>query len=203
MPDAGLTPPRAAALRPARERPLADRARPRRRRAGRRRRARRAARARPEYVVVLVSPGFDGVPWLERVHQAEALWDAAEMGDARRGALLHAGRAGAQARGAAARARRGRAADRVPARDNPPERRSYRWRAAFAAPRGCRYDVHDADPLRDPAAHADRCAPRRSGAPGPRAGVRGDRGALPQAAARHVAGSCPRRGPRTRSSRPS
>jgi hypothetical protein len=35
----------------------------------------------PEYVVLLVSSLFDGVPWLERVHQAGALWDAAEMGD--------------------------------------------------------------------------------------------------------------------------
>jgi uncharacterized protein len=35
----------------------------------------------PEYVVVLVSSGFDGVPWLERVFQAGSLWDAAEMGD--------------------------------------------------------------------------------------------------------------------------
>lgn len=34
----------------------------------------------PEYVVVLVSPHFDGVPWLERVYQAGSLWDAAEMG---------------------------------------------------------------------------------------------------------------------------
>ena len=33
-----------------------------------------------EYVVVLVSEGFDGMPWLERVHQANALWDALEMG---------------------------------------------------------------------------------------------------------------------------
>jgi uncharacterized protein len=33
-----------------------------------------------EYVLVLVSDGFDGVPWLERVYQAGALWDAAEMG---------------------------------------------------------------------------------------------------------------------------
>jgi hypothetical protein len=32
------------------------------------------------YLVVLVSAGFDGVPWLERVRQAESLWDAAEMG---------------------------------------------------------------------------------------------------------------------------
>lgn len=29
---------------------------------------------------MLVSPGFDGVPWLERVHQAGSLWDAGEMG---------------------------------------------------------------------------------------------------------------------------
>ncbi len=34
----------------------------------------------PEYVVVLVSDHFDGVPWLERVYQAGALWDALEMG---------------------------------------------------------------------------------------------------------------------------
>jgi hypothetical protein len=34
----------------------------------------------PEFVVVLVSEFFDGVPWLERVYQAGALWDAAEMG---------------------------------------------------------------------------------------------------------------------------
>lgn len=35
----------------------------------------------PEYVVILVSEGFDGVPWLERVYQAGRLWDASEMGD--------------------------------------------------------------------------------------------------------------------------
>jgi hypothetical protein len=34
----------------------------------------------PEYVVVLVSEGFDGVPWLERVYQCSSLWDAYEMG---------------------------------------------------------------------------------------------------------------------------
>jgi hypothetical protein len=34
----------------------------------------------PEYVVVLVSQTFDGVPWLERVYQAANLWDASEMG---------------------------------------------------------------------------------------------------------------------------
>jgi hypothetical protein len=34
----------------------------------------------PEYVVVLISEHFDGVPWLERVYQAGNLWDAAEMG---------------------------------------------------------------------------------------------------------------------------
>jgi hypothetical protein len=33
-----------------------------------------------DFVVVVVSKGFDGVPWLERVRQARALWDAAEMG---------------------------------------------------------------------------------------------------------------------------
>jgi uncharacterized protein len=32
-------------------------------------------------VVVLVSSGFDGVPWLERVRQAEALWDADATGE--------------------------------------------------------------------------------------------------------------------------
>jgi hypothetical protein len=35
----------------------------------------------PEYVVVLVSEAFDGIPWLERVHQCGSLWDAGEMGD--------------------------------------------------------------------------------------------------------------------------
>jgi hypothetical protein len=35
-----------------------------------------------EYVLVLVSEHFDGVPWLERVYQAATLWDAAEMGAA-------------------------------------------------------------------------------------------------------------------------
>lgn len=34
----------------------------------------------PEYVVLLVSEHFDGVPWLERVHQAGSLWDGLEMG---------------------------------------------------------------------------------------------------------------------------
>jgi len=34
----------------------------------------------PEYVVVIVSEAFDGVPWLERVYQAANLWDASEMG---------------------------------------------------------------------------------------------------------------------------
>jgi hypothetical protein len=34
----------------------------------------------PEYVLVLVSEYFDGVPWLERVYVAGSLWDAFEMG---------------------------------------------------------------------------------------------------------------------------
>ena len=34
----------------------------------------------PEYVVVLVSDHFDGVPWLERVYVAGTLWDSYEMG---------------------------------------------------------------------------------------------------------------------------
>ena len=33
-----------------------------------------------EYVVILVSDAYDGMPWLERVYQAGALWDALEMG---------------------------------------------------------------------------------------------------------------------------
>ncbi len=41
----------------------------------------------PEYVVVLVSSAFDGIPWLERVYQAASLWDGAEMGA---GADVHA-----------------------------------------------------------------------------------------------------------------
>lgn len=34
----------------------------------------------PEFVVVLVSASYDGMPWLERVYQAGSLWDALEMG---------------------------------------------------------------------------------------------------------------------------
>jgi hypothetical protein len=36
----------------------------------------------PEYIVVLVSPAYEGMPWLERVYQAGALWDGYEMGEA-------------------------------------------------------------------------------------------------------------------------
>jgi hypothetical protein len=34
----------------------------------------------PEFVLVLVSAAYEGMPWLERVYQAGALWDALEMG---------------------------------------------------------------------------------------------------------------------------
>jgi hypothetical protein len=34
----------------------------------------------PEFVVILVSGAFDGMPWLERVYHAGNLWDAGEMG---------------------------------------------------------------------------------------------------------------------------
>jgi hypothetical protein len=34
----------------------------------------------PEFVIVLVSEHFAGVPWLERVYVAGSLWDAYEMG---------------------------------------------------------------------------------------------------------------------------
>jgi hypothetical protein len=33
-----------------------------------------------EYVAILISEYFAGVPWLERVYQAANLWDASEMG---------------------------------------------------------------------------------------------------------------------------
>jgi hypothetical protein len=36
----------------------------------------------PEFVLILVSGAYDGMPWLERVYQAGALWDALEMGAA-------------------------------------------------------------------------------------------------------------------------
>ncbi|HLH66849.1 MAG TPA: hypothetical protein VKV27_14220 [Solirubrobacteraceae bacterium] len=35
----------------------------------------------PEYVVLLISAAFEGMPWLERVYQATSLWDGLEMGD--------------------------------------------------------------------------------------------------------------------------
>jgi uncharacterized protein len=34
----------------------------------------------PEFVVILVSSAYQGMPWLERVYQAGSLWDALEMG---------------------------------------------------------------------------------------------------------------------------
>jgi hypothetical protein len=34
----------------------------------------------PEFIVVLVSSAYEGMPWLERVYQAGSLWDALEMG---------------------------------------------------------------------------------------------------------------------------
>jgi hypothetical protein len=34
----------------------------------------------PEYVVILVSSAYDGMPWLERVYYAGSLWDGLEMG---------------------------------------------------------------------------------------------------------------------------
>ncbi len=34
----------------------------------------------PEFVVILVSSAYDGMPWLERVYQAGSLWDGLEMG---------------------------------------------------------------------------------------------------------------------------
>jgi hypothetical protein len=33
-----------------------------------------------EYIVVLVSAAYNGMPWLERVYQAGSLWDGLEMG---------------------------------------------------------------------------------------------------------------------------
>jgi hypothetical protein len=36
----------------------------------------------PEFVVILVSPAYDGMPWLERVYHAGSLWDGLEMGAA-------------------------------------------------------------------------------------------------------------------------
>jgi len=34
----------------------------------------------PEFVVILVSEAYDGMPWLERVYHAGSLWDGLEMG---------------------------------------------------------------------------------------------------------------------------
>lgn len=36
----------------------------------------------PEFVIILVSEAYDGMPWLERVYQAGSLWDGLEMGSA-------------------------------------------------------------------------------------------------------------------------
>ena len=40
----------------------------------------------PEFVVILVSRSYNGMPWLERVYQAGSLWDGLEMGT---GAEVH------------------------------------------------------------------------------------------------------------------
>jgi hypothetical protein len=34
----------------------------------------------PEFIMILVSPSFEGMPWLERVYHAGSLWDGLEMG---------------------------------------------------------------------------------------------------------------------------
>jgi hypothetical protein len=34
----------------------------------------------PEFIVILVSSAYEGMPWLERVYQAGSLWDGLEMG---------------------------------------------------------------------------------------------------------------------------
>ena len=34
----------------------------------------------PEFIVILVSHAFEGMPWLERVYHAGSLWDGLEMG---------------------------------------------------------------------------------------------------------------------------
>jgi uncharacterized protein len=34
----------------------------------------------PEFIVILVSHAFEGMPWLERVYIAGSLWDGLEMG---------------------------------------------------------------------------------------------------------------------------
>jgi hypothetical protein len=34
----------------------------------------------PEFVIILVSDAYNGVPWLDRVYQAASLWDGLEMG---------------------------------------------------------------------------------------------------------------------------
>jgi hypothetical protein len=34
----------------------------------------------PEFIVILVSQSFEGMPWLERVYHAGSLWDGLEMG---------------------------------------------------------------------------------------------------------------------------
>ena len=35
----------------------------------------------PEFIVILVSHAFEGMPWLERVYHAGSLWDGLEMGE--------------------------------------------------------------------------------------------------------------------------
>ena len=126
-----------------------------------------------EYVLVLVSEHFDGVPWLERVYQARfAVGRAARWARAaevhcytpaefeRKREQLKVVRAGRRSRARAVA--RARVTNR---RDLGVSQRTY------------------AVPVADPAPHPDRRAPGRAGARRSRARLRGDRRALPQAAA--------------------
>ena len=157
----------------------------------------------PEYVIVLVSEHFDGVPWLERVYVDRHAVGRLRDGRPGRRPRLHAGRVRAQARDAAGRARRGR----VRASSCCPSTRSAANRLADAV---C---VTPGD-TRVSQGHADSSRRRPSCcAPSPTSGWSRWRAAGTSGRSRRSSSAtagrccarrgaiCPRRGPRTRSSR--
>ena len=137
----------------------------------------------PEYVIVLVSEHFDGVPWLERVYVTGTLWDAYEMGAP---ADMHA----------YTPAEFERKREALPAVRDAAEwglellaRTRVALRTFFAGRRVTPGDTRvsqghaDSFAVLRPAAHPVRRATGRARARRARAGVRGDRRALSRGAA--------------------
>ena len=126
---------------------------------------------------MLVSEQFDGVPWLERVHQCGSLWDASEMGDRADVHCYTPAGVRAQARLAARRGPHPRP------RHRPAPGRMTAVRASLGRNAGVHRLVsapsRDPTALLSPARHAERRAPAGARLRRARPRLRGDRRALP------------------------